>query len=308
MNNCQLKLVTEQDALAACRELRSQVKRIGFVRFTAPFLGAEHVLALESARGACDALFVAVVAAAGDPSPPYGDLSIGERARILSGLSSVTFVVALDQTGAAEKFQQALHPDETFPVLEADYARMNFAPPFERRPAVFIDRDGTLLEPVEYLHEPARMKLFPDSGSAVRRLAEAGYRIVVVSNQPGIGLGYFTKEDFFSVNRAMMRALGECGARIDRFYFCPHSQSEKCTCRKPGTALIDRAVRELNIDVLRSYVIGDMTGDIKLGENAGCKTVLVRTGAKGEDGLFTVSPTFTVETLGEAAARIIAAA
>jgi len=181
-------------------------------------------------------------------------------------------------------------------------------PPLEMRPAVFLDRDGTLNEHIEYLHEPEKFRLLPGTLEALKKLSVAGFRLVVVTNQPGIGLGYYKKEDFFAVNKELLRACGKAGVLIDKIYFCPHSQSENCECRKPKTALLERAAKELNVDLKRSFVIGDMSSDVMLGKNAGCKSVWVRPPGVQADKLFDVTADFNAENLEQAAEWIIKAA
>jgi rfaE bifunctional protein nucleotidyltransferase chain/domain len=177
---------------------------------------------------------------------------------------------------------------------------------YEKRPAVFVDRDGTIIEHVEYLSESKKVKEIPGSFAALKRLKEHGYRIVIITNQPGIGLGYFTREDLFEVNREMLTQATKAGLAIDRIYFCPHSKADGCTCRKPGTYLLKRAEKELNVDISRSYMIGDMTSDVMTGKNAGCAGVLVKTGRGGDDGICEVAPDMTVDSLAQAADLIIA--
>jgi D-glycero-D-manno-heptose 1,7-bisphosphate phosphatase len=179
---------------------------------------------------------------------------------------------------------------------------------YERRPAVFVDRDGTVNEHIEYLSDPAQFREIPGSFAALKSIRDLGFRIVIVTNQPGIGLGYFSKEDFFVVNREMMRQASSIGCFIDKVYFCPHSKGDACRCRKPNPYFIERAVREMNVDVSRSFVIGDMTSDIQLGKNAGCRTILVKTGRGGDDGLYDAAPDFVVSDLRgvvELAAQVI---
>lgn len=176
---------------------------------------------------------------------------------------------------------------------------------YEKRPAIFVDRDGTIIEHVEYISEPEKVREIPGALAALKKLRDAGYRIVVVTNQPGIGLGYFSKEDLYAVNREMMKLATKVGLSIDRIYFCPHSKADGCRCRKPGTFLIERAVAELNIDLARSFMIGDMTSDVQLGENAGCGSVLVRTGRGGDDGICEAVADITSDSLSDAAARIL---
>jgi len=179
------------------------------------------------------------------------------------------------------------------------------APPATLRPAVFLDRDGTLNEHVEYIHEVEKFRLIPGVVSALKRLKDHGFRLVVVTNQPGIGMGYFTKEDFFRVNRELLKAVRAEGVTLDRVYFCPHSDNDRCACRKPGTLLVERAVQELNIDIARSFVVGDMTGDVELGRRTGCRSVLVRTGIGGADGRFSGAADHVAEDLVAAAEYII---
>jgi rfaE bifunctional protein nucleotidyltransferase chain/domain len=176
--------------------------------------------------------------------------------------------------------------------------------PRKRAPAVFVDRDGTINEHVEYLSEPGRFVEIPKSFAALKRLKELGYRVVIVTNQPGIGLGYFTKEDFYAVNREMMRQATAVGGAIDKIYFCPHSKAEKCPCRKPDPYFLKRAVEELNIDLGSSFVIGDMTSDVQLGKNAGCRSILVQTGRAGDDGLYKAEADYVAKDLSDAAAWI----
>jgi len=173
-----------------------------------------------------------------------------------------------------------------------------------RAPAVFVDRDGTINEHVEYLSEPKRLVEIPKSFTALKRLKEIGYRIIIVTNQPGIGLGYFSKEDFFAVNREMMRQATSAGAAIDKIYFCPHSKAEKCECRKPDPYFLKRAAQEMNVDLAGSYVIGDMTSDVQFGKNGGCRSILVQTGRGGDDGMYEVTPDYAARDLSDAAAWI----
>ncbi len=172
---------------------------------------------------------------------------------------------------------------------------------YASRPAVFIDRDGTINEHVEYLSEPSKFKEIPGAYEGIKRLQDLGFRIVVVTNQAGIGLGYFSREDLYAVNREMMKQASQQGCSFDKIYFCPHSKADNCECRKPGTYFIERAERDLSIDVRKSFVIGDMTSDIKFGLDAGAQTVLVKTGRGGEDGMFSVTPHHTADSLLEAA-------
>jgi D-glycero-D-manno-heptose 1,7-bisphosphate phosphatase len=176
--------------------------------------------------------------------------------------------------------------------------------PHPRAPAVFVDRDGTINEHIEYLSDPKRFAEIPGSFTALKRLKELGYRVIIITNQPGIGLGYFSKEEFFAVNREMMRQVAAVGGAIDKIYFCPHSKAEECPCRKPEPFFLRRAAQELNIDLSASYVIGDMTSDVQLGKNGGAHTILVRTGRGGTDGMFQATADYVANDLTDAAVWI----
>jgi histidinol-phosphate phosphatase family protein len=175
----------------------------------------------------------------------------------------------------------------------------------KQSPAVFLDRDGTIIEESDYLHEPERIKILPNAIEGIKRFQDMGYRIVIVTNQPGIGIGYYSKEDFYKVNRELFKHFSQAGILVDKVYFCPHSKSEKCSCRKPEQALILRAKEELNLDLSRSIFIGDKTSDIETGRRAGMRTILVQTGFAGEDHEFPVKPNWTARDLAEAASLVL---
>ena len=146
------------------------------------------------------------------------------------------------------------------------------------RAAVFIDRDGTIAEEVGYLNHVSRFRMFPFAAAALRRLNEAGYPVIVVSNQSGIARGYFPESLVEDVTALMRQQLSEAGARVDGVYYCPHASSDGCACRKPRTGMLERAAREHAVDVERSFVIGDRYVDIECARNAGARGILVRTG------------------------------
>ena len=172
-------------------------------------------------------------------------------------------------------------------------------------PALFLDRDGTINEDVGYLHDPEKFKTLPEALEGIKRFFDMGYRIIIITNQPGIGIGYYTEEDFYRVNRRMLSLFSKMGIIVDKIYFCPHSKSERCTCRKPEQALIERAKQEMNIDVENSIFIGDKTSDMEAGKRAGMRTVLVGTGFAGEDGEFSGKPDFYAQSVLDAANMIL---
>lgn len=143
---------------------------------------------------------------------------------------------------------------------------------------VFLDRDGTIIEDKVFLGNPEEIEFFPGSVEAIKILKKLGYRIVVISNQSGIGRGILTEKMVKEVNVRFLQSLKEKGARVDALYFCPHHPDDYCNCRKPKTGLIERAEAELELDLKNAVVIGDHLCDIQLGKNIGAKTILVLTG------------------------------
>jgi D-glycero-D-manno-heptose 1,7-bisphosphate phosphatase len=178
------------------------------------------------------------------------------------------------------------------------------------RPAVFLDRDGTIAEEVGYLNHASRFRMFPFVAAAIHRLNEAKLPVIVVTNQSGVGRGYFPESLVQKVNEMMTQQLANSGARIDAVYYCPHVSAENCNCRKPKTGMLDRAAQEHALDLQRSFVVGDRYGDMKLARNARARSILVRSGY-GEGELawhaasWPVQPDFVAEDLTQAADWIL---
>lgn len=153
------------------------------------------------------------------------------------------------------------------------------------RPAVFLDRDGNINEDVGYLSALSELTLYPWAIDAVRLLNRAGYLVVMVTNQGGIGRRMIRPEFVPELHAEIDRRLALGGARVDAWYYCPHHPEalvedlrSACRCRKPATGMVDDAARDLGIDLARSWVIGDKWGDVQLGERMGGRSILVRTG------------------------------
>ncbi len=153
--------------------------------------------------------------------------------------------------------------------------------------ALFLDRDGVVNEECHYLFEPEKVVLTEGVGAAIRAANEAGFLVVVVTNQSGVARGLYTLADVDAVHRRIVELLGEekDAPRIDRFYCCPHHATAgigefllDCDCRKPKPGMLLRAAEELGIDLSASYLVGDMRTDLEAGAAVGCRTYLVRTG------------------------------
>ena len=154
------------------------------------------------------------------------------------------------------------------------------------KPAVFLDRDGTLIEDVGYLDRLDLITLFPWTIDTIRALNRAGLVLVVVTNQSGIAKGMFPEPFIEETHRHLSTLLAAGGARIDAYYYCPHhpdgvleSYRQRCDCRKPAGGLVQRAARDLDLDVARSFVVGDTWRDVGLAQSVGARGILVRTGS-----------------------------
>lgn len=165
--------------------------------------------------------------------------------------------------------------------------------------AVFVDRDGTINEEVEYLHEAEKFTLTPHAGEGLKKMQELGYKIVVVTTQAGIGLGYFTKEEFYKVNQEMFKQLKPNGVVIDKIYFATHAKTPDG--KNPKLALIERGRDELDLDLKQCVVIGDKTGDLSVGDVFGCRKIGMKTGHALKDGQNEVTPDYIAEDLLDAA-------
>jgi D-glycero-D-manno-heptose 1,7-bisphosphate phosphatase len=181
--------------------------------------------------------------------------------------------------------------------------------------AVFLDRDGTLIEEVGYLDRPERIALYPFAADAIRALNRAGIPVVMVTNQSGVARGFFSEAVVDECHRHIAALLARGGAHIDAYYYCPHhpdgrvpEYAIRCDCRKPGRALVDRAARELGIDPARSFTVGDRWVDIGLARSIGGRGILVRTGyGAGEERRRpdALSADTVVNNLAEAASYVL---
>ena len=187
-----------------------------------------------------------------------------------------------------------------------------------KQPAVFLDRDGTLVKEVsaQGLRHIDELELLPGVAEAVHELNHAGLRAVLVTNQPVIAKGFITEADLQLIHNKLETLLGREHAFLDRIYFCPHHPEKgfpgeraelkiNCDCRKPGPGMLLQAQRDLNIDFAQSWMIGDTTIDVQTARHAGVKSILVRTGHGGGDAKHAVEPDFTCDNLLEAVRRIV---
>jgi D-glycero-D-manno-heptose 1,7-bisphosphate phosphatase len=179
-------------------------------------------------------------------------------------------------------------------------------PQFSR--AFFIDRDGTLNEDIGYVSTPDELILYPWAAEAVRLVNESGFKAIVITNQSGIARGMYSEQTLGAIHKRMIAELASDGARLDAVYYCPHHPEigavdyrKTCDCRKPRTGMLDEAASEHNIDLTRSFVIGDKSSDILLAQNAGAVGALVLTGygreTLGHPERWPCQPSFIAENL-----------
>jgi|ERR1041385_2113047 D-glycero-D-manno-heptose 1,7-bisphosphate phosphatase len=146
----------------------------------------------------------------------------------------------------------------------------------ETSPAAFIDRDGTIMHDADYCSDPKQVQLFQGAPEALRRLKDKGYKLLIITNQSGIGRGFFTLEQYRAVEAEVLRQLGD--GLIEATYFCPDVPGVPSKCRKPAPGMILQAARDHDVDLARSFFIGDKEIDVECGRNAGVRTIRVRTG------------------------------
>lgn len=135
--------------------------------------------------------------------------------------------------------------------------------------AVFIDRDGTITKDVPFCSRPEDLELVDGAAQSIKKLNDAGFLVIMITDQSGIGRGYFTEDTLNKIHKKMKQDLAKKGARVDGIYYCPHHPDDNCDCRKPKTGLIKKALQDFDISLSGSYVIGDRPRDVELAERIG---------------------------------------
>ncbi len=179
--------------------------------------------------------------------------------------------------------------------------------------ALFLDRDGVINVYKERITSPTQIELVANSAEAIKLLNENNFKTIIITNQPQIAMGLCTIQDVETIHSFLLQLLSERNARIDGLYYCPHKPNQKipeysikCECRKPKPGMILQAQKDFKISDLSScFMIGDTLADIETGKNAGCKTILVKTGLGGEYSSDHIIPNYITNDLYEAVTRII---
>ena len=182
-----------------------------------------------------------------------------------------------------------------------------------KRPAIFFDKDGTLLQDLPFNVTPSRMRMQPHAERALAALAGIDAGLFIITNQPGVALGYFPASALEDVQCALSEIFARNGVHLSGFYYCPHDPQGRiaryafhCLCRKPAPGLILKAAREHNIDLSRSWMIGDILHDVEAGSRAGCRTILLDNGNETEWQLTSSRvPDYVAGNLADAAAHVL---
>jgi histidinol-phosphate phosphatase family protein len=172
----------------------------------------------------------------------------------------------------------------------------------ECHPALFLDRDDTLMVNCPYLSDPSRVALFAGAVEGLRRFREAGWRLIVVSNQSGLARGYFTREQLSAVTDRLAELLAAGGVVLDAIYYCPHGPDDGCDCRKPRLGMIEAACRDFAIDLAKSWMVGDKAADLELAQNAHLHAAQF---LPKEDSQLLPGAEFAVRSMTELASRIL---
>lgn len=179
-------------------------------------------------------------------------------------------------------------------------------------PAIFLDRDGTLTHRYHYPSRPEHLRLYDGIAAPLTMLRRAGYRLVVVTNQSGIARGYFTEADLARMHEYLRATLEASGVALDAIYHCPHHPdgvvaglATRCDCRKPQPGMLLRAAQDLDLDLTRSWLVGDILDDVEAGARAGCRTALVDVGAEPPPRSAARTPSFVARDTAHALAIIL---
>jgi histidinol-phosphate phosphatase family protein len=176
-------------------------------------------------------------------------------------------------------------------------------------PAVFLDRDGTVIFNKNYLSSPKQVKLYSCVAESINKLRASGFKVIIVTNQSGVARGMFSEQDLQKIHERFIFLLKKAGAKVDAIYYCPHIDEDSCNCRKPKSGMVLQSAKDLNIDLEKSYTVGDSVRDYLLGYNTGGKGILVLTGHGKRQKLKIaqekIKPMAVCKTLKEAVSLII---
>lgn len=339
-----LNKITDRESLAKVVDEAKRVgKVVGYTSGHFDIIHPGHVDYLANAKKECDLLVVGINSDSSSkqlkgPTRPIN--SVTARLRVLAALASVDYVFEYDELNNNVNIS-VIKPNLYMKAGDYDRSKLSSAKiiedlggevrfiPFIKgysttsivqtcqgqvlteftykipnaKPAIILDRDGCIVEHVDYLHRPEDVKLMPGVVEGLKKLSKE-FRLVIATNQPGIGMGYFGLQDFYKTNLQMLKLLSKEGILIDKIYFSPYTKADNAECRKPNIGMGLKAKHDLNLDLTKCYVVGDTSTDILFGNNLGCRTIQVKTG-KEENLYQEAKADFIANDLSEAAEWIL---
>lgn len=331
------KIKTQKELLLKIRTLKKQGKRIVALSGSFDILHFGHIRALREAKAQGDILIVLLnsdksVRSYKGPQRPIN--SQKERAEVLAALEDVDYITFFNQLTPIEVLKK-IKPDIFCQgrdwgrdcierkVVEENGGKIHLLKKFASSTnlikkilksygklpakAVFLDRDGTInLNQPEYLYRISDFKFKPWVIPALKKLSKTDYKIIITTNQSGVGRGYFKEEALKKLHQWMLKKLKEKGIRIDRIYYCPHQPKANCSCRKPKIGMIKKAVKDFNLSLNKSWLIGDDTCDILMGRRANIKTIFLGSREEKAFKRLKISPHYFAGNLLEAVNIILA--
>ncbi|MFH1181028.1 MAG: HAD-IIIA family hydrolase [bacterium] len=330
------KIKNRKEIVRIVKNLKKQGKKIVTYNGSFDLLHSGHITSLEEAKSRGDILIVLLnsdqsVKSYKGPTRPI--IPEGERARMLAALACVDYLVLFDEINPKKilsEIKSNVHcngADWGRDCVEREAVEKNngiiyilkWAPGFsttrliesvqkacasQEVKAVFFDRDGTInYNRPEYLHKIEDFRFVKGAIPALLKLSKTDYKIIIITNQSGIGRGYFKESDFQKLTKWLISYLKKRKIRIDRVYHCPHDPEAGCSCRKPAIGMLTKAVKELGVSLNHSWIIGDDERDVIMGREANVKTI--KLGEKMKKS-FRLQPNFYAKNLGEAVKIICA--
>ncbi|MFH1575441.1 MAG: D-glycero-beta-D-manno-heptose 1,7-bisphosphate 7-phosphatase [Candidatus Nealsonbacteria bacterium] len=300
------KIKTQKEIVEVVRELKKQDKKIITCNGSFDILHAGHFQRLKEAKNQGDILIVCLnsdksVREYKGPGRPVNKQDI--RVKNLTDLDYVDYLVIFNELNPKRilgKIKPDIHcvgRDWGKDCVEREVVEKNGGKIYVAKwlkgfstsklvnipsiKAVFLDRDGVInINEPEYVHKIEDFKFIPGVLPALRKFSKTGYKIIIVTNQSGIGRGFFTKKDLQILHQWMLEQFEKAKVRINKVYFCPHVAEDNCSCRKPRIGMLEEAVKDFGINLNKSWIVGDSERDIQMGKEANLKTILLGKDAK----------------------------
>jgi len=327
----QNKIKTQKEIIQICRNLKKRKKTVVTYNGSFDILHLGHIKSLEEARAQGDVLIVPLNS---DKSvylykgPNHPIISESERAQTIAALNCVDYVVLFDEINpkeilnkikpdihchgadwgkncvereVVEKNGGKIHVLETVPGFSTSALIKKIIKVYSKPEvrAVFLDRDGTInFNEPGYVYQIKDFKFIPGVLPALRKLSQSNYKIIIVTNQSGIGRGLFAEKDLKILHQWMLAQFKKEKIRIDKIYYCPHVKEDNCSCRKPKIGMLQEAVEDFGINLSKSWIVGDSERDVKMGKEANLRTIFL--GKKSS-----IKPHYQVKNLAEAVKIIL---